>query len=519
MTRRFPWGSAGARLLVPVAGLAWILAVLALAPGSVDAARAKADLDVTFGPVAVPSRSAATFVLSVRNRGAADATLALGDRFEVLYGSGDVPTALVADGSSLAAQALPAEIVEQEVREPGGALLGTRLAVQAPLAIPAGGALVVAFDGTTSLPGAAPVVVDLLLSKSAGKFPRRSETRVVKSPARGEPFFGDGAAGALTVTADADLQPLASYTDVTIAAGVTVTVPSGATIRLTGDFENRGTIVVRPGASGGGALTPALAAQSYDPLKELAPLAVDAGRGEALVAAWRPAVMQQQAAFNTPGGRGLGTRVHGLPLSHYRQGGGGGSGALGAIGGDGGGLLRILAGGEVRNGGTISATGSQPGISRAGVAGGGGGGGAGGIVILAAGVRVRNDVPANANGAAASGTIDVRGAPGGPADARGAGGGGGGGGLVVFAAPLVGANATVLLEGGASNPAGSPVPSPFWAAGGGGGACVGDGGDGLSVSDLGAVAALPDGQGGFLTPNPAQPGLLVIRTADPRTLW
>lgn len=43
------------------------------------------------------------------------------------------------------------------------------------------------------------------------------------------------------------------FTDFSVAAGVTLTVPSGTVIRCTGTFTNNGTIVVNTGAPGGSA--------------------------------------------------------------------------------------------------------------------------------------------------------------------------------------------------------------------------------------------------------------------------
>ena len=54
--------------------------------------------------------------------------------------------------------------------------------------------------------------------------------------------------------------------------------------------------------------------------------------------------------------------------------------------------------------------------------------------------------------------------------------------------------------------------------GSGGGGSVGDGGGGASVAEDGSSPP-PDGDGGFEFPLLAEPGQLLLRTADPRTLW
>jgi hypothetical protein len=225
--------------------------------------------------------------------------------------------------------------------------------------------------------------------------------------------------------------------------------------------------------------------------------------------------MQSQASSGGRGGTGLGTSVYRLPLSHYRRGGGGGSGALGSVGGEGGGVLRILARGEISNTGTIVAAGAAPTEDRTGTRpGSGGGGGGGGIVVLASGTS-----------AASTGTIDVRGGNGGGPDSLGASGGGGGGGLVIFAAPQIGSLGMTLTGAGAALvPSGQLTtlvnPAQTWCGGGGGGACVGDGGGGYGVSGTGVLDGILNPQGQPVpAPVAAGAGQVVTFTSDPRTIW
>lgn len=503
---------------------ALVLGVLALGAALGWGARARAGgpkpaIEVTFGPIQAEGNARATFFLALRNTGAADARLALGDTIEIRYGTGGGAGDLLAAGETLGVDPLPAGIALQRLTGAPSAETGVRLAVEGDVTIAAGTALVLTFDGATAAPGGAPVALALRLSKTAGRYPRSLTQTVVKTlPALDVSLYGDGSDGPLVLDADADLQALRNPTDVLVREGVTVTVASGTTIRCTGSFENRGRIVVLPGSPGGGvtALVGSVPGQLEPPFATVE-------RGDAREAAQVPSVRDQEAVSGGRGGVGLGTHVHSLPLSHYRSGGGGGAGTLGAVGGAGGGLLRVVARGPIRNGGRIEAPGGRGLVNRSGLPGGtgaGAGGGGGGIVILASGTSVDNTVPANGNGGAATGTIDVSGGDGGTPDLSGGGGGGGGGGLVVLCAPSVPSNGVMDLANGltASGNLQNDDPSPvtIWAGGGGGGACVGDGGEGSPVRADGRIGPAPGTGGDLALP---QPGLLVVRTADPRTLW
>ena len=501
----------------------WVAAALVVAAAGsfaawqvrVAAGSARPALEVTFGPIQVEGSSRATFFLALRNTGGGDSKLALGDEIEIGYGTGGGAGDLLAVNQQIVAGMLPAGIALQRITDTTGHETGIRLAVQGTVTIAAGGAQVLTFDGATAAPGGAPVRLSLKLSKAAGRAPRRLSLAVVKTPpTSGAGFYGDGSDGPLDVAFDTQIEPLRNYTDVLIRTGVTVTVPSGSTIRCTGTFENRGTIRVLPGSPGAGRLnaTTNLAAQVEPPLTQ-------AERGDSFAAPEVPAALFQAPVTGAKGGVGIGVAVQALPLSYYRRGGGGGSGTLGAIGGDGGGLVRVLARGPVYNGGLIESRGGTPTINRTGIgggAGGGAGGGGGGIGILASGTSVDNGAPANANGAVASGTVDVTGGSATTADPSGGGGGGGGGGLAIFCAPAVPTNGTIGLFGGLSAFQTFATGSTIWAGGGGGGACVGNGGDGSPVRAGGIVGPVP---GGVSDPPTATPGLLVIRLADPRTLW
>lgn len=513
------------RVVIPVALAVGALAALGLSGDRLSAGGPKPTLAITFGPGQVESGSAAAFVLNLQNTGGADAVLGLGDQISVNYRTGPDGADLLPAGEELAADDLPAGTTLQPFGDRGGNRLGILIAVEGTVTIEAGTTLPIVLRGVSGTTGAAPVTISTQISKKSAKAPKSVGAVVLKTPpGSGAPgFFGDGADGPLDVSSDTTLEPLRSYTDVLIRTGVTVTVPSGATIRCTGTFENRGTLVVGPGGRGGGVVLDIPDGDvPFDIEAQADAAAIPWQTGDARSAPGRPAAMRLQAVTGAAGGTGLGNEVFALPLSHYRHGGGGGSGSLGAVGGHGGGLLRVLARGPVRNGGTIRAIGAVPTANRLGLQGfdgRGAGGGGGGIVILASAERVENNVPANTNGPAATGTVDVRGANGGQPDALGGGGGGGGGGLVMFVAPAVGATGVTQLEPGLNQNQLASTPEPIFCGGGGGGACVGNGGGGTGVEANGDIGPVADGDGGFH--QAAAPGLgqLVIRELDPRSIW
>jgi len=481
-----------------------------------DAAAGKPSLVATFGPVQVEGQSRATFFLALRNTGAGDATLALGDLIEIRYGTKGGSGDLLAAGQTLTVDPLPTGLTSQQIAGAASAEIGTRLSATGPVVIAAGSSLVLTFEGATAGPGAAPVSVAMKFGRTAGKTPKALALSIVKTPPVAQTdFYGDGSDGSPTIVDGAALQTLRNYVDVIIPAGASVSIPSGATIRCTGRFENHGNLVVQQGSPGGGVqLAAAFVQQHYPP-------SVQVERGDALSSPATPASTESAPVNGAQGGIGLGTAVHSLPLSHYRHGGGGGTGTLGVLGGAGGGLLRVIARGPIVNTGVILAHGSAPAINRTGLPGAdgaGGGGGGGGIVVLASGSSVENANPTNSVDPTTGGIIDVSGGAGGTADPLGGAGGGGGGGLVVFCAPTIVANGTTYLQAGLSGfptlSPDSPTDQTVWSGGGGGGACVGNGGSGGPVRADGHIGPLTGQEPPFATA-----GALVVRTADPRTLW
>lgn len=255
-----------------------------------------------------------------------------------------------------------------------------------------------------------------------------------------------------------------SFNNLTINAGVTLTVPSGTVIRCMGTFTNNGTIIVSNGTLPSTGTTfrgfTSSGAQSAG------------GGGIAYSAGQLSQVFYPIIEAGGSGDDGAGTAADGE-------------------GGAGGGSLIVLAQGGIVNTGAIRANGGN-GATRNAKSGAGGGGG--GLIILASAGNITQ-----------SGTVEARGGNGaaaGPMDIDG-GGGGGGGGVVHLLSPnasVLGAN--ILVAGGAAG-ANSGDGS---GSSGGGGAFGGNGGAG------------GDGNGG-----PASPGSagLIFRTvvSDPGSLF
>jgi hypothetical protein len=306
--------------------------------------------------------------------------------------------------------------------------------------------------------------------------------------------YGDGSAGALTISANTDwtIAPPANlqFTDVTIAAGVILNVPSGTVIRCSGSFTNNGTITVTTGGLGassstnGGEFEINPAAQG---IAESAAASGEFGDNTVVRIAGRGGVAFGQLSLRD------------VVLPGPDAGGGGGTAvetsAAFKNGGPGGGSLVVLAKTAIVN----SATGVIH--ADAGVPGAGGGGGAGGVVILA--------TPGALNQA---GSISANGTNGGAANIDVAGGGGGGGGLIHFISPSLTNGGTNAVLHGLGAAGGTIVSTSPRSAGGGGGACAGNGGIG------GAVATNGSGNAASAA-NPGTDGLVLTTAADPSSMF
>jgi hypothetical protein len=306
-------------------------------------------------------------------------------------------------------------------------------------------------------------------------------------------IYGDGSAGALTVAAngvlfegiaaDGNLQ----FTDVTINAGVALTVPSGTIIRCNGTFTNNGTIVVLDGAAGGRSTS-----VNNTVGTGTVPGSASANPGVSRVAA-QSGELGDASRVGGVGGGGLSAGEARVLLKPTVGGGGGGvcpAQAANGSGGDGGGAFVVLAGGAIANTGAINAAGLD-GL-------GGGGGGAGGFVVLASPTSISN-----------TGTLDLSGGDGGVATNRNAGGGGGSGGIVHFLSPAI-TTGTPNITGGlgaAAVGAGSVTAIPR-AGGGGGGAAGSTGGTGGTVNAVGSTTAGTNGGLGHVLQTQVDPTAL-----------
>ena len=290
--------------------------------------------------------------------------------------------------------------------------------------------------------------------------------------------YGTGTAGPLSITenTDWDETPPArfDFSDCSIAAGVTLTVPSGTVIRCSGAFTNAGTILVRPWIPGERWVGNPDAVPLVAGYAMTLPRDGSGGGG-------RPFPASTLRSLIEPGFQGFGN-------------GGQGAGAPDNDGGAAGGTLVIRARGALANSGTILAEGGDaPVLTTSSFDDAGSGGGAGGIVIAISGTSFTN-----------SGTISVKGGDGsdaGPGDDDHSGGGGGGGLVHVLAPNANAAGSGISVDGGV---AGAFLTANVGSDGGSGGAGAGAGGDGGTD----AVPATAGGAGLLLRTALADPSVL-----------
>lgn len=300
-------------------------------------------------------------------------------------------------------------------------------------------------------------------------------------------FYGDGSAGALTVSSNTSWSSSPptgdnlNFTDIVINAGFTLTVPAGTVIRCTGSFTNNGTINVLQAVNGGRYFyydTTTVAMQQFQ-----AP-----GAGDSLQAAGNPGWHHTTSVGLRGGfgGKGIPRTMAASSFNQFRIGGGGGAGNAYNNSGDGGGLIKIYCAGNVVNNGTIQANGSNN------LAGAGGGG----IVILASSTQVTNDAAA---------TITADGADGYQSTTFNGANGGGGGGIIIMAAPSVTNAGATSVAGGAAGDNTTNVTSAVHTGGSGGGACGGNGGNGASVTTGNLSNAAGSGTVGYVIEINADP--------------
>ena len=309
-------------------------------------------------------------------------------------------------------------------------------------------------------------------------------------------FYGDGSAKDLLLVGGATLDWTSvppvnmNFQNVTIENGSALIVPAGTTIRCTGDFVNRGIIIVRTNGKGG--------YRSYtdsDASGSWSYTGVPASPGDTGVSSQPGSSGTADFLSAGSGGQGIPQAVAASGFMNFRWGGGASSGTRYA-GNPGGGLLKVQCQGEVRNeaGAEIRAIG----YGAINIRGSGGGGG--GIVVLASRQSVVN-----------AGKIDVSGGRGGLSSNSIGAGGGGGGGIAILVAPQVTNTGTINVSGG---PAGSESAVTGTAngmryAGGGGGGSGGDGGFGSSLNASGVNTSATSGGDGYVLEINADPATMM----------
>lgn len=298
-------------------------------------------------------------------------------------------------------------------------------------------------------------------------------------------IYGDGSTGSLNLTSNATLNTVnTQYTNVTIAQGATLTVPSGTVIRCTGSFTNKGTIEVQTYAWGGmhgSVATGILTAQGSSAHPGILPSV--AGNG----------ALGNTTTYTYGGLAPFGLNNSGAQVRQILKPGplgGGGGGAGGFLGGPGGGTLTVLCKGAITNQGMIKARGYSQ------VFAFGDGGGGGGVVILASRTSVTH---------ASNGIVDVQGGNGGDSYAGAAAGGGGGGGWTHFIAPVINSNGVIFESGGSAGFGDAAASNSRRFGGGAGGAGYGPGGAGGTVATNGTSGNGVKGSSGIALETLADP--------------
>jgi len=301
-------------------------------------------------------------------------------------------------------------------------------------------------------------------------------------------IYGDGSAGDVVVDGNMELEDIApdrntQFRKVTIEVTGTLAVPTGAVLRCSESFTNRGAVVVRFAEI-------QVNSSSADPGQGVSHQSAspgESGDGSVSRVGGRngTGVSEGEAAFiltSDPRGGGAGSNS---PAETFNR------------GGRGGGRLIVLARDSITNIGSINAPGED------GAFAGSGGGGAG-IIVLASKGSVTN-----------TGALNVDGGDGGDgaslANSNHAGGGGGGGGIIHLLAPSVSHTGTIDHDGGEGGADGGIGNDEIRAGGGGGGACGGDGGGGGTAINA-PVNELRNGVDG-------DPGYFFMTIVDPTALF
>lgn len=298
-------------------------------------------------------------------------------------------------------------------------------------------------------------------------------------------IYGDGSSGALNVSSNVTLNSAnTQFTNISIEAGATFSVPSGTVLRCTGNFVNKGTLKVQNYAWGG--IHSATTSGMFTINSGFANPGIIPGA--ASNGAWGNSTTAMYGGYASTGVYGGAAQARQILKPGPLGGGGGGAGGL--VGAPGGGTITVLCRGSITNQGKIDAQGAKPLFDL------GDGGGGGGIVILASRTSVVND---------ANGIIDVRGGDGGDSYEGAAAGGGGGGGWTHFIAPSIQSNGKIFILGGYFGHGYAAVTTSRRFAGGAGGAGYGSGGYGGNANTNNSATEGSKGASGIALETIADP--------------
>ena len=286
--------------------------------------------------------------------------------------------------------------------------------------------------------------------------------------------WGDGSAGARVISADESFDDdNLQYTDFTVDAGVTVTVPSGTIIRCTGTATINGTINVDTAGSSGQISSLGAHKNATQGLS-----ALSAGNGE-----YGTNAANRQGGYTAPAlDSSIGRSIIRPPVFAGGAGGGGYSGSTSSGEGGGGFAIYCRSGITISGTGTVSANGGYGGNCQ--------GGGAGGVIVLASAGTVTH-----------TGNVRVRGSTGGGPSTYCAPGGGGGGGLIhILAQSISGNDGNLSASGGSgiAGQAGGTVTQSPRSGGGSGGALFGTGGQGAIAYTDGSTSVSSAGSAGVV---------------------
>jgi hypothetical protein len=324
-------------------------------------------------------------------------------------------------------------------------------------------------------------------------------------------IYGDGSRGDFVAAPGVNLLSGGNlqFNNITVPAGASLFVPSGALIKALGTVTIQGAINVQ-GAAQPSSYVPGPYSQVVPAPPSYFGSEAHTGASDTFAAGVDMTVIQARAGSGARAPKFAQSTPSHYVLHPAYLGGGPGGNAEG-VGGEGGGFAAIVARGSISISGSITAIGASAAASISG-----GGGGAGGVLVLASRSTIQNTGTLLATGGAGGNGGSTDG--GGVARAWGPGGGGGGG-IVHLIAPSISAG-TVQVGGGSGGTAPAPITyagATFMTSigGGGGGGSYGAGGNGSTVN--GATNTRQYTWGANAQAGGA--GLLIQTLADPSTLF